>query len=579
MDLGIIGNCKSAALIDSQAKVVWACLPDFDSPSAFASLLDPKGGYFSVETPSSAKITQKYLPATNILQTTFDDGENAFAVIDFMPRYREGTDHLRSVEIFRYLKPLKGSPQVKVKFEPKLNYAKGETVLRKYSDFIRAINGVEDLFLYSDMSLEHVLNQKAFTLKKDHFLLMTYHEKVSIPKMDYVYEQFQKTKQYWENWSSNCRLPGYYDEEVLRSALVLKLLTYEDTGAVIAAVTTSLPEVLGEERNWDYRFCWLRDASLMLEALKSIGHFEEARSFIRFLLRILESKQSTIQIVYGIRGSRNLEEKILDYWEGYKSSKPVRIGNHAWTMKQNDIFGEVVHAIYLYYFHYKFEKITEEVWSLVKFLVATILRDWKSEDAGIWEYRQQKAHFTFSKMLSWVALDRGVRIAKSLNKEYISQEWAEGAAEVRQDIERKGWNAELQSYTQAYGDKNFDASLLTAERYGFLKCDDTRWISTVQQTANALMKNRYVFRYVNKDDFGRPKSAFIVATLWMAKALFSIGEKQKARDIFEHLLSKSNSLGLLSEDIDPQSGELLGNFPQAYSHMAVINTANLLAKN
>lgn len=577
MRYGIIGNCKTAALIHETGSLDWSCLPNFDSPSAFAAILDPEGGHFRVSCPSPVKTEQIYIPSTNILETRFDDGENAFAVIDFMPRYREGNSYRHPVEIHRILRPLKGSPVIQISFQPRLNYARGETSVKQRASVITTSNGLESLFLYSSLPLQDIVEEKPIPLQKDHFLLLAYHEKIESPSFGYSWDMFEKTKEYWETWSSHCRL-SLYSEAVLRSALVLKLMTYEETGAIIAAPTTSLPEIIGEARNWDYRYCWLRDASLMLEALKSIGHFEEARDFIHFLLKLFESKQMKVQIVYGIDGRTNLEEKILGNLRGYKYSGPVRIGNKASETQQNDIFGEMLNAIYLYYVHYQFEKITDDVWSLVKFLVNTTAREWHLQDAGIWEFRHQKAHFTFSKILSWVALDRGIKIARHIGKDYAHQAWQPIADRIRRDIEEKGWNPQKDAYTQVYHSSNFDASLLLMNRYGFIAKEDPRWISTVLRSEEALVKNGFGFRYTSADDFGKPKNAFIVASLWLAKALHSIGETDRARRLFENVLANTNHLGLLSEDIDPETGELLGNFPQAYSHMAVINTAKLLGQ-
>jgi GH15 family glucan-1,4-alpha-glucosidase len=389
---------------------------------------------------------------------------------------------------------------------------------------------------------------------------------------------FEKTKVYWEHWSGRCRLPKLFSETVLRSALTLKLLTYDDTGAIVAAPTTSLPEISGDVRNWDYRYCWLRDASLMLEALKSIGHFEEARDFFHFLLKLFESKHMKVQIVYRIDGRRHLEEETLPHLRGYQNSRPVRIGNEAWITQQNDIFGEIVNGLYLYYLHYRFEEMTDEIWSLVKFLVETTIRDWATPDAGIWEYRHQKAHFTFSKILSWVALARGVLFAEKLGKTQTMNKWKNIAETIHRNIEDNGWDSKLGAYTQIYGSKFFDASLLLMFRYGFIRPEDPRWISTVRQFEKQLLREGFVFRYTSPDDFGVPRSAFIVTSLWMAQALNSIGEKEKALILFEKILSHANHLGLLSEVINPETGELLGNFPQAYSHMAVINTARLLSQ-
>lgn len=580
MNYGVIGNCKTAALIHESGSIDWCCLPNFDSPSVFARLLDPKGGRFAVTLDSQRPVTtrQEYLPDTNILRTEFDDGDTAFALIDFMPRYREGSDYRHPLEIHRILRPLKGISRVRVSFFPRLNYARGDTKLHVLPGLLTAVNRIEHIYLYSSLPLRGLAAGEPLPLEHDSFLLLTYHEKIAPPTLTYVTEMFEKTQSYWEGWSRHCRLPSITPEAVLRAALGLKLLSFEDTGAIIAAATTSLPESLHEQRNWDYRYCWLRDSSLMLEALKSIGHFEEARAFIHFLLNIFESKQSKIQILYGIHGETRLTECVLPHLAGYKNSKPVRIGNGAYNQKQNDIYGEVLNAIYLYFFHYGFERMTEDVWSLVKFIANTAARQWKTADAGIWEYRHRRAHFTSSKVLSWVAMDRGQMIADKLGKKDAARRWRATADKICQNIEAKGWNESIQSYVQVYGSEDVDASLLLMNRYRYLSDDNPRWISTVRRCREKLLKNGYGFRYVNPDDFGKPKSAFIVATLWIAKALLSIGEYDEAFRIYEETLRIRNHVGLLSEDVDPKTNELLGNFPQAYSLMAVINTAHALQK-
>lgn len=574
MNFAIIGNCKTAALIDSEGVLVWCCLPNFDSPSVFAKILDEKiGGHFSIIPQKKAKISQTYLPQTNILRTEFDMGENAFAVIDFMPRYIESGKYHQPVEIHRLLQPIRGKPKIKISYQPRLNYARGENDLYVQHGCLVTSNELETIYLYSDILFQDIQEEKEITLEKDKFLILAYHEKFTHPNLYYSTELLNSTQSYWQAWSARCHLPKVYAEECLRSALTLKLLTYDPTGAIIAAATTSLPEIIEEERNWDYRFCWLRDSSLMLESLTLLGQFNEARRYINFLLRLFESKRSEIQIMYGIDGRTNLKEETLDHLSGYQNSKPVRIGNFAAQTKQNDIFGEVLNTIYLYYCYYKFETIPDEVWSLVKFLVKTTSREWASPDAGIWELRHIKEHFTFSKTLSWVALDRGIKIAHQFGKNEIAKKWEPIRQKIREDIEKYGWNEEKQAYTQSYGSSHLDASLLLMQHYGFLEKDDPRWVKTVKACEKSLVSNGYTFRYTNTDDFGQPKSAFIVASFWLTSALVSIGEKSKAKTMFENLLKHSNKLGLFSEDIDPRTGKLLGNFPQAYSHMALINAA------
>ena len=578
MRYGVIGNSGTAALIHENGSIDWCCLPRFDSPSAFGALLDPEGGRFRVCAANEAKSRQSYLDRTAILRTEFDDGETAFAVIDFMPRYRDGQSWCRPSEILRILKPLRGRPHVRVVFDPKLNYARGETVVKQKNGYLMATNGLEDLYLYGSLPVASVMSRAAIPLETDHFLLLSYHEKFVEPTLVYANDMFERTREHWEAWSNESRLPSLWSSEVLRSAITLKLLIYEETGAMVAAATTSLPEAIGDSRNWDYRYCWLRDASLVLESMKSIGHFHEARAFINFLLHLFESKQTAVQILYRVDGRTDLAEQTLPNLHGYQNSKPVRIGNDACRQRQNDIFGEVLHTIHLYYFHYQLEPMPAEVWSLVKFMVNTAVRDWRSTDAGIWELRTRRKHFTHSKMLSWVAVDRGVRIARAIGRTEMANEWGPVADIIRDDIMRKGWKPGIGSFTQTYGSNFLDISLLQAVRLGFIGQSDPRWISTVKKCAEALCRDGFVFRYTNADDFGKPKSAFIPASLWMAKALYTIGERERSVELLERVLSSANHVGLLSEDVDVASHELLGNFPQAYSHMAVINAANLLSK-
>ncbi len=577
MHYGFIGNCKSAALVHENSSIDWLCLPNFDNPSIFAKILDEEGGHFRILPKNDGKIRQSYLPETNVLRTEFDDGQNAFAVVDYMPRYRVGDRYWHPPEVHRILEPVRGRPEFRVQFLPRLNYAEGRTELEVQDKMACARHGREDVFLYSSLPLNRVLGDGFVLLERAEFFLLSYHEHLEISDLAKVLEQRAKTEAYWRNWSSHCRLPSVAPEAVLRSALALKLMTFQDTGAIIAAPTTSLPEIVGEERNWDYRYCWLRDASLMLEALTSVGHFEEAEAFLNFLLGILESKQSRVQILYRIDGGTHLEERILPHLKGYRGSSPVRVGNAAAVQKQNDVFGEVLDALYRYSQARGIEHLAAWHWSLVKFLVRTIAQQWEEEDSGIWEYRNRKAHFTFSKVLSWAALDRGARIARALDKSLLASEWEGIAARIREEILAKAWKSHLNSFTQSYESEALDVALLRMEGVGFLPASDPMWVATVRRCASELLRDGFGYRYVASDDFGRPKNSFVLASLWIAKALVSIGEISRAEEIFEKVLAHANHLGLLSEHIDPETGELLGNFPQAFSHMALINTANLLA--
>jgi len=579
MRYGIIGNCNTAALVHESGSIDWCCLPRFDSPSIFGAILDPGAGAFKVGPARPGRVVQSYLHGTAILRTEFDDGESAFALTDFMPRYHDGRGWQKPLEIHRVLTPLRGRPAVCVSFQPRLDYARNHTQVVRRGEMIEATNSLEDVFLYSSLDLDCVLAETPIEFEHEQFIVLSYHEKMTAPTHAYVRDLLERTNTQWQEWSRRCHLPAEWPEEVLRSAITLKLLTYEDTGAMVAAATTSLPEAIGEVRNWDYRFCWLRDASLVLEAMASVGQFDEMRGFVQFLLHLFESKQTQVQIAYRIDGSPDLDEEILPHLAGYRDSRPVRIGNAASRTRQNDIFGEVLNTIYLYYCRYELEPMSEEMWSLVKFMVRTSAREWAKRDAGIWEYRHRRRHFTHSKILSWVAVDRGVDIATRLGRTALANEWADVARTIHADILQRGWSSKVGAFTQAYRSQALDVSILQASHVGFIKPDDPRWVSTVRACEKALGRNGFAMRYTSADDFGVPRSAFIIASLWMAKALDVIGESETARAWFERTLSCANHLGLLSEDVDTLTGEQLGNFPQAYSHMALINTAHQLSRS
>lgn len=579
LDYGLIGNCKSAALISKSGSLDWCCLPNFNSASVFAKLLDENiGGHFSFEVSDDYEISQKYLWRTNILSTTFTSEAAAFQLIDFMPRYRkENGVFYTPPDIVRYIRILKGTPKIKVNYAPKLNYAQEETVTENHRYFLKSFTrkGTYDsLYLYTSLGLDDVLNGEEITLENDAYFLMGYHEKLREQNLDRAYLKFQRTKTYWMNWSESTTKYPHYEEQIMRSALVLKAMSYEKTGAVLAAVTTSLPETIGEVRNWDYRFCWIRDASMVIKVMSTLGHRQSAENFLQFIIDLIPHKDEKLQIMYGINGEKELTEHILDHLEGYEGSKPVRIGNAAYIQKQNDIYGILMEVIYQQFLRFETTlENSEELWTIVRGIVRIVEDHWKQPDKGIWEFRSEERHFTFSKLLCWVAVDRAVKIGEILRNGINDTKWKALRQEIYDDIYHRGWNEDVQAYTQSYGSKDLDASTLLMESYGFIKAKDPRFVSTVQATERELCHNGLLFRYKNKDDFGTPSSSFTICTFWFINSLYKIGEKEKAMKMFDQLLSYSNHLGLFSEDIDFETKRLLGNFPQAYSHLALIETA------
>ena len=583
LNYGIIGNCKSAALISIHGSIDWLCLPNFDSPSVFSKILDEKmGGSFAFIVSGEYTSSQQYLKGTNILCTKFTSEEGSFEVLDFMPRYRTmQTDHFYPAEIYRYIRPLSGKPRVRIHYNPVMNYAKETARHRTFADYIKTSsceNTKDNIYLYSSLSPDDILESKEITLEREEYLLLSYGQKLITIDIERVYLEYQRTKVYWLNWNNRSRKYNRYNDIISRSLLILKLMSYQESGAVIAAVTTSIPETIGEVRNWDYRFCWIRDASMSIETLLKMGHQSAAKRFMSFIKRILKSKSDSFQIMYAIDGSRILREEILEHLTGYGQSTPVRIGNAAYNQRQNDSLGYLMDVIYNYFLHFPgtLDEI-EEMWEIVKTIVKTVSGEWRNTDQSIWELRNTENHFVLSKIMCWVAIDRAVSIASFLGKTEYQTDWEEEAGKIKEDILLHGWNEELQTFTQTYDNSHVDSSLLLMEQYGFIEADNEKFIKTVKKVKEDLFHNGLMYRYKNCDDFGLPSSSFTICTFWMIRALYVTGQKEEARKLFEELLTYSNHVGIFSEDLDFDTKRQLGNIPQAYSHLALINTARLFS--
>lgn len=583
LNYGVVGNCRSAALISETGSIDWFCFPDFDSPSIFSRILDiEKGGEFSFEVSEQYSITQKYIENTNILCTLFTSDEGSFEVLDFMPRYRLiEPDHYLPPEIYRYIRLLSGRPTLKVNYNPRMNYAKTKVVHQIDKNYIKThadSDPLDCIYLYSDLHFSSILGKKKITLESDQFILLSNNQKLININIERVSLEYNRTKVYWLNWVNRSKKFKANNAMITRSMLVLKLMSYHPTGAVLAALTTSIPETIGEVRNWDYRFCWLRDASMSIETLMDMGHHDSARRFITFIKGILKTKQDKFQIMYGIRGERDLHEEELSHLSGFENSKPVRIGNAAYHQKQNDALGYLMNVIYQYYKYFPgtLDEI-EDMWEIVRTIIRTVKADWEKPDKGIWEIRNSDKHFVFSKVMCWVTMDRGIKIAQLLNmKEYVKR-WKKEANRIKLDILENGWNEQLQSFTQTYHETDLDASLLLMEEYGFILGSDERFKKTVQAIKKSLFYKGLMYRYINADDFGRLSSSFTICTFWLIRALYVTGEEDEAFEIFNKITGYSNHLGLFSEDLDFETKKLLGNFPQAYSHLALINTASLFS--
>ncbi len=579
LNYGIIGNCQSAALISKDASIDWLCLPKFNEASVFAKILDVnKGGSFSFKVDKSYQIEQSYLDETCLLKTTFTNQNNSFEVIDFMPRYNIGdASFYSSPEIIRKIRVLAGKPEIKVVFEPQLNYARGKTKLFNKPEFIAALTEDENfdtIFLYSNLSHQSILEQSKIQLEDTAYFVLSYHEKINVPNLDYVHLEQERTYVYWRNWVAKNPTFKSYQKEINRSALTLKLLSYDKTGAILAAATTSLPETIGEVRNWDYRFCWIRDASMVVKVVSQLGHQRMAKRYLEFIVDLIPNKDEKLQIMYGIEKEKNLEEKFLNHLSGYENSSPVRIGNAAFSQKQNDIYGILMDVIYQEIDKYGTAiNNLEQLWDITKGIAWVVNKHWREPDKGIWEFRNEERHFTFSKVLCWVAIDRAIKVSEILGKKSKLSRWKKLEEEIKEDIHQHAWNNEVKAFTQSYHSTDLDASILLMHSYNFIDAKDPKFVATVKAIGKELVNDGLLYRYKNKDDFGLPSSSFTICTFWYINSLQAIGEEKQAKTLFKKLLNYSNHVGLFSEDIDFKSKRLLGNFPQAYSHLALIETA------
>lgn len=579
LNYGIIGNCRSAALIDQRGSLDWCCLPEFDSPSIFARLLDQdKGGHFQFIVANDYKVEQQYVENTCLLKTVFSGNDGVFEVYDFLPRYLKKNDsHHTPPEIIRFIRLVSGEPEIRVDYQPQLEYARGETFQYVKKDFIVNLtegDNFDTLFLYTNAPKDKVAQGTKMKLTEDLFFLITYNEKIVKPDVDSVYLEMERTKVYWLNWVKETPNFDLYGQVIKRSALTLKMLSYDKTGAVLAAATTSLPETIGEVRNWDYRFCWIRDASMVIKVATLLGHNEMAQRFMKFILDLIPDKDEKLQIMYGINKEKVLTETFLSHLSGYENSSPVRIGNAAYLQRQNDIYGILMDVVHQQVSRFSTDvENCEELWTLTKGIAWVVSKHWREPDKGIWEFRTENRHFTFSKVLCWVAIDKAIKISEQFGKTSKLERWRKLRKEIKDEIHEKAWNDEVSAFTQSYESTALDASVLLMENYGFIDAKDPRYVQTVKAIGNELSKDGLLYRYKNKDDFGEPSSSFTICTFWYINSLFKIGEEKEAKRHFEEMLTYANHLGLFSEDIDFKTKRLLGNFPQAYSHLALIETA------
>jgi len=586
-EYGLIGDMRTAALVGTDGAIDWCCLPRFDSGSVFAALLDPeRGGTWAIRPQGEWTSTQRYLPRTNILETTFRTAEGIVVLTDFMPVDEDGRPSGPHPEIHRQLRCTRGRVPIQMTFMPRFEYGARTTRLELLRNGLFATDRTDQvLTLSSAKPFPWIVEQSAataiFPLEKGEecWLVLRYDDDDIHPVDRYESERkLDITAAFWARWAAGVRYSGPFRGMVKRSALVLKLLTHAETGAIIAAPTTSLPETIGGMRNWDYRFVWLRDAAFTLAALDAVGHRKEADAFMRFLKKVCRHEGGGhLQIMYGIDGRRDLVERQLDHLAGYQASRPVRVGNGAVGQLQLDVYGEVLETADIWR---RTNEMTEGTWRVLRGLVDWVSKNWQLPDSSIWEVRGEVRHYVFSKVMSWVALDRGVRMADELGLESSAPEWRVQRDLLHAEIMERGWSERHQSFTQAYDDDALDAAALAIPMVRFLPWSDPRVNGTVRAIARELTSadGELVYRYRHADGLEGEEGAFSICTFWLAQALAMIGERERAERVFRRMLRHANHVGLYSEEIDPTTGQFLGNFPQAFTHIALINCAAALAR-
>jgi GH15 family glucan-1,4-alpha-glucosidase len=581
---GVIGNCQTSALTSNSGSIDWLCLPRPDSPPIFGRILDPHGGHFSVSPVGGYHTEQNYVSNTNVLVTTFfcDDGSE-FQITDFCPRFEQHGRIYRPISLFRIVEPIKGSPQIKVTCVPVNGWEK-EIVkpIRGNSHIKFEIRG-DALRLVTNMSLTYLIEETPFALNEKIYFGLTWSLGIEDDLADVAKQFLIKTIDYWRTWVKHCSIPTRYQKETIRSALALKLHCYEDTGAILAALTTSLPEEISHDRNWDYRFCWLRDSAFVLSAFHNLGHFEEMEGFLKFLFNIgkkYEYSRRRLSPVYTLDQDLPTPEREHLNWIGFGNSTPVRSNNQAAEHIQNDVYGEMILTLAPVFFDERFQHLrTKENEEILYDLTELCIKNIGLPDAGLWEIRNGWQEHSFSNLMSWAGVDRILKIKEfGYLKKFdfdllnISRNLVEHRilAAAKEGTVRNGPN-----------DDSYDCALLLLPILRFPEKEVSR--NTVLQIYDKLKfgfhdpENKFLFRYIRADDFGEPKSAFILCSFWLVQALAKIGEKNLASEIMEGAISSANNLGLLSEHYIPAKHQQCGNYPQAYSHVGLINAAFALS--
>jgi len=576
-DYGVIGDMHTAALVGLDGSIDWYCAPRFDSPSVFAALLDArKGGRFQLSPAEGFTTTQTYEGDTNVLSTIFESKQGKIKLTDFMPCFMEEGGLKGFQEIHRIVDCVEGELELRIIFQPRLDYARGKTSILETGEGCSAKNQGHQVSLASSVKL-HVRDKELLTnefrLSKGQraVFVLKWGRTPAIPTTRYeTSKKLSRTLSYWKRWVGHVKYQGPFRANVVRSCLVLKLLQYAPTGAMVAAVTTSLPESVGTLRNWDYRYSWIRDNALSVLALSEAGASREALDYARWLINLRRHSKEKLQIMMGIGGEREIPETTLDHLEGYRRSSPVRVGNAASKQLQLDVYG--ILADYIYFLHTLGWTTSQVYENLVRYSADQAMKEWQSPDSGIWEIRQPKT-FVESTMWCYVALDRAIKMARELGYDEDWQKWEPVRKRIKSHILSEGWSEKKKAFAMVFGGEDLDAANLLMPLVGFLPARDPKMSATIQRIREELSEDDLIYRYRVEDGQLGKEGTFTVCSFWMVDCLTRLGKLREAEELLNQLTKRSNHLGLYSEEIDPKTGEALGNFPQAYTHMGLITAS------
>ena len=584
LDLWPIGNCQVSALIDKAAGLVWACQPRVDGDPLFCALLEPKPpvrGVWRIELDNQVSAVPRYLKNTPILVTRLTDAEGGIAdVYDFCPRLERRGRMYRPVAFIRIVRPLAGTPRMKMTLAPATAWGAREAACTSGTNHIRFLTEPQPLRLTTDAPVIHLLEERSFRLEKSlHFFLGP--DEPFVGQLGHTLAtMLHETSDHWQFWVRSLAIPLEWQQVVIRAAITLKLCQHEETGAIVAALTTSIPEAPNSGRNWDYRYCWIRDAYYTVQALNRLGALDVLEGYLSYLRNVVDNARSGhIQPLYAVSGEPRLEERIAEDLAGYRGMGPVRVGNAAYTQIQYDAYGQIVLSnTHAFFDERLFRKATQEDFASLEKVGERAWRKYDKPDAGLWEFRTKAGVHTYSAVMSWAACDRLANIAETLGRKDRARIWRRRAAKIRARIEKEAWYPAEKRFAATFGGDGLDASLLQLVDMRFIEPDDPRFLATFAAVEKGLRRGDDMLRYASEDDFGRPETAFNFCTFWLIEALYLVGRRDEARRLYTEMLKRLTSSGLLSEDANFDTGELWGNYPQTYSLTGLINCAGLLSR-